>query len=44
MTAPVLAVARDSTHRFSKVLCDAIELVEGHGVADDAHARAIQSA
>jgi hypothetical protein len=37
MTANVLAVARDGTHRFSKVPCNAIELVEGHGVAGGAH-------
>jgi hypothetical protein len=37
MTAPVLAIVRDGTHRFSKISCDAIELVEGHGVADEAH-------
>ncbi len=38
MPAAVLAVSRDSTHRFSKVPCDAITLVAGMGVAGDAHA------
>lgn len=38
MTAHVVAVSRDQTHRFSKVPCAAITLVEGMGVAGDAHA------
>lgn len=38
MTATVLAVARDGTHRFSKTPGDSIELVAGLGVAGDAHA------
>lgn len=36
----VLAVARDGTHRFTKQIVDAIEIVAGHGVTDDAHAGA----
>ncbi len=36
----VVAVARDSEHRFSKVTTDYIELVTGLGVAGDAHAGA----
>lgn len=38
MTAHVVAVSRDETHRFSKVASEAITLVEGIGVAGDAHA------
>ncbi|MVN86069.1 MOSC domain-containing protein [Deinococcus sp. HMF7620] len=38
MTATVLCVARDSTHRFSKVPSPAITLLAGLGVAGDAHA------
>ncbi len=38
MAARVVAVSRDGTHRFSKVPCVAITLVEGMGVAGDAHA------
>ena len=34
----VMSVSRDELHRFSKVPCDAIELVEGLGVRGDAHA------
>ncbi|MFO1149712.1 MAG: MOSC domain-containing protein [Alsobacter sp.] len=35
--ASVVAVARDGTHRFSKVLQDTIRLVAGLGVEGDAH-------
>lgn len=38
MGAEVVAVSRDGTHRFSKVPVEAITLVEGMGVAGDAHA------
>lgn len=38
MAACVRAVSRDATHRFSKVPCEAITLIEGIGVAGDAHA------
>ena len=38
MVAQVVAVSRDETHRFSKVPCEAITLVEGMGVTGDAHA------
>lgn len=38
MVAHVAAVSRDEMHRFSKVPCAAITLVEGLGVAGDAHA------
>ncbi len=38
MSPQVLAVSRDTTHRFSKLPCDSITLVEGMGVAGDAHA------
>lgn len=41
MTAHVVAVSRDATHRFSKVPCGVITLVEGVGVAGDAHAGAL---
>lgn len=34
----VVAVARDETHRFSKIPQESITLVEGMGVAGDAHA------
>ena len=40
MQARVIAVAADGAHRFSKVVCDSIELIEGLGVAGDAHAGA----
>lgn len=40
MGPTVLGVAKDSEHRFSKTPCDSITLVEGHGVAGDAHAGA----
>jgi MOSC domain-containing protein YiiM len=36
----VIAVARDSRHRFVKRTCDAIRLVKGLGVGGDAHAGA----
>lgn len=36
--AVVVGVAKDGTHRFSKVPQEAIELVAGHGVRGDAHA------
>ena len=38
MVPQVLSVSRDGLHRFSKVPCAAITLVEGMGVAGDAHA------
>jgi MOSC domain-containing protein YiiM len=38
MVARVVAVSRDELHRFSKVPTPAITLVEGMGVAGDAHA------
>lgn len=38
MVAHVVAVSRDDVHRFSKVPCQVITLVEGMGVAGDAHA------
>lgn len=38
MGARVVAVCRDEMHRFSKVPCEVITLVEGLGVAGDAHA------
>lgn len=38
MSARVVAVSRDELHRFSKVPADTITLVEGMGVAGDAHA------
>lgn len=37
MTARVRTVCRDDTHRFSKPLCDQIELIAGLGVAGDTH-------
>jgi MOSC domain-containing protein YiiM len=38
MVAQVIAVSRDEMHRFSKVPAEAITLIEGMGVAGDAHA------
>lgn len=38
VSAVVVGVAKDSTHRFSKVPAASIELVAGHGVLGDAHA------
>jgi MOSC domain-containing protein YiiM len=38
MTAKVIAVSRDSTHRFSKMAEASIMLIEGLGVEGDAHA------
>lgn len=38
MVSRVVAVSRDETHRFSKVPCQVITLVENIGVAGDAHA------
>lgn len=39
MDAPfVMSVSRDQLHRFSKVPCESIELVEDLGVRGDAHA------
>lgn len=38
MIARVVAVSREETHRFSKQPCEALTLVEGMGVAGDAHA------
>lgn len=40
MSPRVVAVCRDDVHRFSKVLHEVITLVEGEGVAGDAHAGA----
>ena len=37
-SAVVVGVSKDSTHRFSKVPGEEIELVAGHGVVGDAHA------
>lgn len=37
LSAVVLSVNRDSAHRFSKPSCEAITLLEGLGVAGDAH-------
>src|SRR6476469_9144593 len=37
-TPRVVAVSRDETHRFSKVLAESITLVAGFGVLGDAHA------
>lgn len=34
----VIAVSRDSTHRFSKPVVDEVTLVEGWGIEGDAHA------
>lgn len=34
----VIAVSRDSAHRFSKPVVDAVTLVEGWGIEGDAHA------
>lgn len=38
MEPSVVAVSRDGTHRFSKGPCTSISLIEGMGVAGDAHA------
>ncbi len=38
MTPTVIAVSRDSGHRFSKVPVDVVTLLAGLGVPDDAHA------
>ncbi len=38
MTPTVIAVSRDSGHRFSKVPVDVVTLLAGLGVAGDAHA------
>ncbi len=38
VTPTVIAVSRDSGHRFSKVPVDVVTLLAGLGVADDAHA------
>jgi MOSC domain-containing protein YiiM len=38
MAPHIAAVSRDGTHRFSKVPCTSITLVQGMGVAGDAHA------
>jgi MOSC domain-containing protein YiiM len=38
MTGQVAAVSRSATHTFSKGNQESIELVEGLGIADDAHA------
>ena len=37
MDAKVIAVACDSTHRFTKPVCDGISLLTGLGVAGDEH-------
>jgi MOSC domain-containing protein YiiM len=37
MPAQVVSVASSQTHTFSKGICASIQLVEGHGVAGDAH-------
>jgi len=37
LSAVVLSVSRDSEHRFTKPSCEAITLLEGLGVAGDAH-------
>jgi len=37
LSAVVLSVSRDSAHRFTKPSCEAITLLEGLGVAGDAH-------
>ena len=37
LSGVVLSVGRDSAHRFTKRPCDAITLLEGLGVAGDAH-------
>lgn len=36
-TVQVVSVAKDDAHRFSKVACDKIHLIEGEGVDGDAH-------
>ncbi len=33
----VVSVAKDGTHRFSKIACEEIHLIEGEGVEGDAH-------
>ncbi len=38
VTSTVIAVSRDSGHRFSKVPVDIVTLLAGLGVADDAQA------
>ena len=38
MPGTVVAVSRDGKHRFSKVPCEEITLLEGKGIAGDAHA------
>ena len=38
MTAQIIGLARDGQHRFSKAPHDALRLVAGLGVEDDAHA------
>ena len=38
MPSQVVSVASSRTHSFSKIMADEITLVEGHGVAGDAHA------
>jgi hypothetical protein len=37
MSAHVIAVARDTTHRFSKTIVPEIRLLQGLGVEGDAH-------
>jgi MOSC domain-containing protein YiiM len=37
LSAVVLSVSRDSAHKFTKRLCESITLLEGLGVAGDAH-------
>jgi hypothetical protein len=36
-TLQVVSVAKGDTHRFSKIGCDEINLIEGEGVEGDAH-------
>ncbi|MFT5012736.1 MAG: hypothetical protein ACI9HA_001391 [Dinoroseobacter sp.] len=36
-TLQVVSVAKGDTHRFSKIGCDEIHLIEGEGVEGDAH-------
>jgi len=40
MTGQIVAVARDSEHRFAKQVCSSIRLIAGVGVDGDAHAGA----
>lgn len=40
MTAKIVSVAASATHRFSKTPCASIHLLQGLGVAGDAHAGA----